>query len=109
VRHRTDTAAAPAALWSPRPGALPDVRHDGSPRAGGTPSAPGAQEGSTDTTRYELRFAGLFDRGRGYVFPCDPQGTVDMNAMTERARANYLFARAMVGNELCSPIVLPVP
>jgi hypothetical protein len=62
-----------------------------------------------DTTRYELRFAGLFDRGRGYVFPCDPQGTVDMNAMTERARANYLFARAMVGNELCSPIVLPVP
>jgi hypothetical protein len=58
---------------------------------------------------YELRFAGLFDRGRGYAFPCDPQGQVDMNAMTERARANYLFARAMVGNELCAPIVLPVP
>ena len=61
------------------------------------------------TTHYELRYAGLFDRGRGYAFPCDPQGRVDMDAMTERARANYLFARAMVGNELCAPIVLQVP
>jgi hypothetical protein len=61
------------------------------------------------TAHYELRFAGLFDRGRGYAFPCDPQGQVDLNAMTERARANYLFARAMVGNELCAPIVLPAP
>jgi hypothetical protein len=62
-----------------------------------------------DIPRYELRFAGLFDRGRGYAFPCDPQGRVDMNTMTERTRTNYLFARAMVGNELCSPIVRPVP
>jgi hypothetical protein len=62
------------------------------------------------TAHYELRFAGLFDRGRGYACPCDQQGQVDMGAMTERSRANYLFARAMVGNELCAPIVvLSVP
>lgn len=61
------------------------------------------------TAHYELRFAGLFDRGRGYAFPCDQQGRVDMTAMTERTRTNYLFARAMVGNELCAPIVLAVP
>ena len=67
------------------------------------------QAATTGTGHYELRFAGLFDRGRGYAFPCDPQGQVDMNAMTERARANYLFARAMVGNALCAPIVLPTP
>jgi hypothetical protein len=60
------------------------------------------------TARYELRFAGLFDRGRGYAFPCDQQGQVDMTAMTEHTRANYLFARAMVGNALCAPIVLDV-
>ena len=60
------------------------------------------------TARYELRFAGLFDRGRGYAFPCDQQGQVDMSTMTERARTNYLFARAMVGNALCAPIVLAV-
>lgn len=67
---------------------------------------PGALAG---TPHFELRFTGLFDRGRGYAFPCDQRGQVDMDAMTERSRANYLFARAMVGNELCAPIVLSVP
>ena len=58
--------------------------------------------------RYELRFTGLFDRGRGYAFPCDAQGSVDIDKLTDRGRTNYLFARAVVGTELSAPIVLPV-
>jgi hypothetical protein len=59
--------------------------------------------------RYELRFTGLFDRGRGYAFPCDAQGHVDIDALSERGRANYLFARAVVGTLLSVPLVARLP
>jgi hypothetical protein len=68
-------------------------------------------ESSTAAARaacYELRFTGLFNRGRGYTFPCDAEGHVDIDQLTERARANYLFARALVGSELSPPTVAPV-
>ena len=55
--------------------------------------------------RYVLRFTGLFNRGRGYVFPCDAQGHVDVDELTDRARSNYLRARAAVGTELSAPVV----
>ena len=56
---------------------------------------------------YELRFANLFNRGRGYAFPCDVQGHVNIDALTDHARNNYLFARAVVGTELSVPTVSP--
>jgi len=55
--------------------------------------------------RYELRFTGLFNRGRGFAFPCDAQGIVDINELTDGERTNYLFARAVVGTELSAPVV----
>jgi hypothetical protein len=54
---------------------------------------------------YELRFTGLFDRGRGYAFPCDAMGDVDIDKLSERGRTNYLFARAVVGTLLSAPFV----
>jgi hypothetical protein len=56
-------------------------------------------------TRYRLCYRSLFDRGRGYAFPCDRRGRVDMDRLSERARNNYLYARAMVGRELSLPAV----
>jgi hypothetical protein len=56
---------------------------------------------------YELRFCSLFDEGRAYAFPCDAAGHVDMDALSERARVNYLYARAVVGREVSLPSVLP--
>jgi len=55
--------------------------------------------------RYELRFTGLFNRGRGFAFPCDSAGNVDVNELTEGERSNYFFARAVVGIELSAPVV----
>lgn len=55
---------------------------------------------------YELRFESLFQAGRGLAFPCDAQGGVRLDALSERARQNYLFARAVVGREYASPVVL---
>ena len=57
---------------------------------------------------YELRFQPLFDSGRGYAFPCDAKGRVDLNQLSDRARNNYLFARAVVGRELAAPAVQPI-
>jgi hypothetical protein len=54
---------------------------------------------------FQLCFRSLFDRGRGYAFPCDGAGAVDLDRMSERARNNYFYARAMVGRELAVPAV----
>jgi hypothetical protein len=54
---------------------------------------------------HHIRFDYLFDSGRSLAFPCDAQGRVDIDALSERARTNYLYARAMVGREYASPAV----
>lgn len=57
------------------------------------------------TNQFQLCFRSLFNSGRGYAFPCDPQGHVDLDHLSERSRNNYLFARAMVGRDLAAPAV----
>ena len=64
---------------------------------------------TSSATPFQLRFRSLFDSGRGYAFPCDGSGRVDLDHLSERARNNYLYARAMVGRELAHPAVEPVP
>ncbi|NRF67454.1 hypothetical protein HLB44_10700 [Aquincola sp. S2] len=57
---------------------------------------------------FELCFRSLFQPGRAYVFPCDAAGRVDMDSLSERARNNYLYARAVRGREFTLPDVQPV-
>ena len=54
---------------------------------------------------YELRFRFLFNEGRAYAFPCDAQGHVDMDSLSERLLNNYLYARSVVGREFSMPAV----
>ncbi|WP_353093612.1 hypothetical protein [Methylibium sp.] len=54
---------------------------------------------------YELRFDSMFVAGRGLSFPCDASGCVDLDRLSERARHNYLYARAVVGREFLTPAV----
>jgi len=56
---------------------------------------------------YEMRFRSLFHEGRALSFPCDAQGHVPLDELSERARHNYLYARAVVGREYFRPEVLP--
>ena len=56
-------------------------------------------------TLFRLCFRSLFDSGRGYAFPCDSNGQVDLDQLSERARNNYFYARTMVGRELAVPDV----
>jgi hypothetical protein len=58
------------------------------------------------STAFELRFQSLFHEGRGLAFPCDAKGHVNLDALTERARCNYFFARSVIGRDFAQPAVL---
>jgi hypothetical protein len=57
---------------------------------------------------FELRFQSLFDEGRGYAFDCDAEGHVDIDTLSEQARLNYFYARAVIGLEVAMPAVRAV-
>ena len=54
---------------------------------------------------YEIRFQSLFNEGRALSFPCDAEGHVVLDSLSDRARDNYLYARAVVGREYAFPCV----
>jgi len=56
--------------------------------------------------KFELRFESLFNPGRAMAFPCDERGCVELDSLTERARKNYFYARAVVGREFATPAVI---
>lgn len=56
---------------------------------------------------YELRFRSLFHEGRGLSFPCDESGQVNIDSLSDHARANYFFARTVIGREFAMPAVQP--
>lgn len=57
---------------------------------------------------HELRFVSLFDRGRAVVVPCDAQGTVNLDSLSERMRLSYFSARARMGRDFAYPVVRAV-
>jgi hypothetical protein len=59
-------------------------------------------------SRYELRFAGLFNAGRGLAFPCDASGSVDIDSLSDPARTNYFYARTVIGREFHAPVTCVV-
>lgn len=59
-----------------------------------------------DHMEYELRYVSLFDTGRGYAFPCDASGCVDLDNLNQRARDSYLSVHARVGREFAAPEVM---
>ena len=64
---------------------------------------------TTDTSSADhvLWFRSLFRDGYALAFPCDSNGRVDMDSLSERARINYLFARTAVGRQFAIPAVQP--
>jgi hypothetical protein len=67
-----------------------------------------ASSNTPQLLEHELRYESLFREGHGFSFPCDETGRVNLDALSDRARNNYLFARAMVGRDLAMPQVLTV-
>jgi hypothetical protein len=61
---------------------------------------------TVDVEPCELRFESLFHPGRALSFPCDTRGQVSLDALSDRARQNYLYARALMGREYATPAVV---
>lgn len=55
---------------------------------------------------FEVRFQSLLDEGRAMAFPCDSEGRVNLDALCDRSKNDYLFARRMIGREYATPRVL---
>ena len=55
---------------------------------------------------FHLRFRSLFREGRGYSFPCDACGRVDLDALGERVRNNFFFAHGVIGRDFAMPAVV---
>ena len=55
--------------------------------------------------RYELCYPSLFETGHGFAFPCDEQGHVIVDELSERGRRSYRDACDRVGTELGWPSV----
>ena len=61
---------------------------------------------AASSSPFEVWFASLFNEGRGLIFPCDEDGHVQIDALSDRGRSNYFFARAMLGREYATPRVV---
>jgi hypothetical protein len=55
--------------------------------------------------RFELHFPPLHHEGWDVSVPCDAAGHVDLDALDERVRNDYFFARALLGREFALPRV----
>ena len=58
-----------------------------------------------DDITYCLIYRSIHRVGRALSFPCDAQGHVLLDRLSERARTNYFYARATVGAEFLCPVV----
>ena len=47
--------------------------------------------------RHLLHFEAIAAGCRGYVFPCDASGQVEIDRLSDRERVDFLFARHLVG------------
>ncbi|NRF71161.1 hypothetical protein HLB44_29610 [Aquincola sp. S2] len=55
--------------------------------------------------RVELRFVHRRNDRKSLAFPCDSAGRVDLDALDERSRNDYLFARALMGRDYAFPVM----
>lgn len=52
-----------------------------------------------------LHYQSLSLAERSYDFPCDGEGHVQLDELTEPQRNDYFYARVVVGNSLAAPHV----
>jgi hypothetical protein len=69
---------------------------------------PCAKFDAGQAVRYELRFLSLLEGGRGFAFPCDVDGRVNIVCMSEGSRNDYFYARKVVGREFSVPAVAAI-
>lgn len=71
---------------------------------GGTPNEHGRTQ-----SMHLLHFEPLTAGDAGLDIPCDPHGRVGLDALGEKLRNDYFFARTLIGRLFAAPIVRNVP
>ena len=56
-----------------------------------------------ESHRFEIRYQPLHGSWPVLAFPCDANGCVPLDDMSERVRNDYFFARAVVGAGYAAP------
>lgn len=79
------------------------------PAAGGLPDAPEGLGPSPAPSIHLLHFEPLTAGDAGLDIPCDPQGRVGLDALGEKLRNDYFFARTLIGRLFAAPTVRQVP
>lgn len=64
-------------------------------------------DGTPPGLQYEICYRPLSRHGQTLSFPCDAEGHVHLDGLSDEARNSYLFARAVVGHEYAAPAVRP--
>jgi hypothetical protein len=64
-------------------------------------------DGTVAKPRIELRFLPRSQERRGLAFPCNSDGQVEIDGLSEHERIDYFFARALRGREFSCAIVAP--
>lgn len=63
-------------------------------------------QGRTSQQAYNLlRFWSLLDPDHGFALPCDSEGRVDVDSLSDRALNKYLCVRALVARDQSTPVV----
>jgi hypothetical protein len=73
----------------------------------GADGVPRPKERATarDTAQYLLRYRSPSNVHPGFAFPCDAEGNVALDELSDRALKNYLYARVVTGSELGWPSI----
>jgi len=56
---------------------------------------------------WDLHFRPLEDGACSCTVPCDADGRVDLDALGDKTRRHYLYARALVGGRYARPVIRP--
>lgn len=95
-QHQADASATPA---TPTPSPLPAPEF--MTKTAVVDSLPTEAEQPT----HLLHFEPLGAAGAGLDIPCDPQGRVGLDALGDKLRNDYFFARALIGCLFARPTV----
>ncbi len=59
-----------------------------------------------DGSHFELLYASKCRQEPDLHFPCDDHGVVNLGRLSEKDKADYLFARALVGRDYAPPTLV---
>ncbi len=54
---------------------------------------------------FELRFPSLRGRLASISVPCDEDGAVDLDELSDETRLRYLYAHTLIGRDFARPVV----